>query len=898
MRRFFFQALLLLIAIVATPLLLSKTASANPSTLTQATAYFRTGRYTEALSLFQKAAGADRIPGVIGAARTWMMTGQYAEAEAICRKTLDERPGEVRLISRLAEILSLTGRSDEAMGILAPVANGTAPSPRSLVQYGELMRMRGRHAEAAAAFQRAVSLHDNGRVIDSEGLAMVGVASRSLERFHDANRLFRQALRADPENLEAQVLWGDLFRAKYNDAEARKSYTEVLQRNAGHVPALVGMAATLGGRAAQKMLETALEINARCESALEALAQTAIEDDRMDAARAYLARILETNRESLKARTLLAAIAYLAEDDGKYEGIRKALEQFSPANGLFYERIAQICGRKYRFEDAAEMARLALKTDPENWNAYTVLGMNLLRLGREKEGRAYLEQSFARDPFNFWTKNMLRVLEMLDGFITRRTEHFIVRMHPSDADTLWPYLNPLLEESWQTLTAKYAFVPRGPILVEVFQDHADFAVRTSGLPDIGPIVGVCFGGVITLDSPAALKPPRSMNWQEIVWHEFTHVITLQMARNRLPRWLSEGISVYEEKNGRPEWGRRQDLELVKAVQAGRILAIKTLNEGFSKAESTEDLSFAYYQSSLVVEYIAERYGFQTLKDLIYQYRTPKDVEDIFMGVFHAPLASFELGFDAWLNDRVRRIDVYVQQDTFAAQSSPSDDDARTTPLPSVPQLSDVEGLAEALRKRIQMQPRDFQAHLQLGMILYRNEEIEGAVRHLKIARDLLPEYGGSPNPRQILAEIYAARGDESAMLRELEALVKYRQHAFDACYRLAQAYRERDDYAKVVYFLERAVAVDPYQPDVHRILARAAFEKADHDRAIREYKILTALDDTDPVNAYTDLARAYLSGGKKEKAKDTALLALEIAPTFERAQNILLDSLEPEMISN
>ncbi|UCD80014.1 MAG: tetratricopeptide repeat protein [Desulfobacterales bacterium] len=882
---------------VATPFLLSKVAAANPSILSQATEYFRSGRYSEALSLFQRTDGADLIPGVIGAARTWMMTGQYSEAEAICRKTLVQRPGEMRLISQLAEILALTGRSDQALEILEPVVYNSTPSPRCLVQYGELLRMRGRRDEAAGVFQRAISQYNNGRIIDSEGLAMVGVASRYLERFHDANRLFREALRTDTENLEAQVLWGDLFREKYNDAEAGKSYSDVLQRNERHVPALLGMAATLGGRAAQKILETALEINARSESALEALAEMAIEDDRMDAAEAYLARILETNRESVNARTLLAAIAYLRDKTGEYEDIRRALAQFSPGNGRFYARIAEICGRKYRFEEAVEMARLAVMTDPDHWNAYTVLGMNLLRLGRENEGRAYLEQAFESDPFNFWTMNMLRVLDLLDGFETRRNAHFIVRMHPSDADTLWPYLNPLLEESWQTLTAKYEFVPQGPILVEVFQDHEDFAVRTSGLPYIGPIVGVCFGGVITLDSPSALKPPRSMNWQEIVWHEFTHVITLQMARNRLPRWLSEGISVYEEKSGRPEWGRRQDLELVKAVQDDRILPIRTLNEGFSKAESTQDLSFAYYQSSLVVEYIAERYGLQSLKNLVFQHRSPKDMEVIFMDVFHASLASFETGFRAWLNERVQRINVYVHPDLPGARGMKSEDETKILPLPSIPQASEIEALAEALRQRIALQPRDFQAHFQLGMMLYKNEEYEDAIRHLEIARDLLPEYGGDPNPRQILADLYAVQGDETAMLRELEALVKYQQHAFDACYKLARAYQERDDYAKVVYFLERAIAVDPYHPDVHKLLARAAFEKADYEKAIREYKILTTLDDTDPVNAHTDLAHAYLSGGKKEEAKKSALLALEIAPTFERAQNILLDSLEPEMIS-
>ena len=204
---------------------------------------------------------------------------------------------------------------------------------------------------------------------------------------------------------------------------------------------------------------------------------------------------------------------------------------------------------------------------------------------------------------------------------------------------------------------------------------------------------------------------------------------------------------------------------------------------------------------------------------------------------------------------------------------------------------------ETLRKRTMAQPRDFEAHFQLGLILSKNADDDDAIKHLKIARDLLPEYAGVPNPRQVLADLYQARGDETAMLQELEALAQYQQNAFDACYRLAKAYLDRNNDAKAIYFLERAIAVDPYQPDVHRLLATTAYRTADYERAIRGYKILTALEVTDPVRAYTDLAQAYLAGGNKKEAKSSVLFALEIAPTFERAQNILLDSLAPDTIS-
>lgn len=133
------------------------------------------------------------------------------------------------------------------------------------------------------------------------------------------------------------------------------------------------------------------------------------------------------------------------------------------------------------------------------------------------------------------TSNMLKVFDTLEEYATLRTEHFEVRMSQSDAVVLWPYMAPLIEENWATLTEKYGFEPEAPVLIEIFDRTEDFAVRSVGLPDIGPLVGICFGKVVTLISPATLDA----NWQEILWHELVHVFTLQMTNNRMPRWLSE-----------------------------------------------------------------------------------------------------------------------------------------------------------------------------------------------------------------------------------------------------------------------------------------------------------------------------------------------------------------------
>jgi Flp pilus assembly protein TadD len=67
-----------------------------------------------------------------------------------------------------------------------------------------------------------------------------------------------------------------------------------------------------------------------------------------------------------------------------------------------------------------------------------------------------------------------------------------------------------------------------------------------------------------------------------------------------------------------------------------------------------------------------------------------------------------------------------------------------------------------------------------------------------------------------------------------------------------------------------------------------ALQRNDLDVAAREFRTVIALKPIDPAVAHTDLAESYLKAGKREDAKRQTLAALEIAPTYERAQDLLL----------
>ena len=847
-----------------------------------------TGSYAAATDIFQMADGLDRNEGLVGASKAFAMMGNYQEAMSVVESAIedDEYASFPLLSTQLAEVKRAVGESKEALEILESVVAGLAEPPvRTLVQYGSLLDFVGQKQIAFSILDQAVQRYNNGLVFASEDVAMVALASWLMGNFHDANSLFNEATRANPNNLEAHSLWGDLFLEKYNASDAERSYQEALDINGRYVPALVGMANVVGD---ERALQRALAINPNSGPAMETYGQLLMVNGREEEAQDYFERVLALNPESLKTLSVLASQAALEERSADYEGYLAQVESFSPNNPVFLGNVADSFGNNYLFDEAVVFARAAIAADTQYWQGYTLLGSNLIRLGKEEEGKTNLEIGYENDPFNVMTSNMLKVFDTLETYATLDSEHFKVRMSENDADVLWPYLEPLLEESWVTLTAKYGFEPEGPILIEVFEKSEDFAVRSVGLPDIGPLVGICFGKVITLISPDTL----SANWQEIVWHEFMHVITLQMTGNRMPRWLSEGISVYEEREGRPYWGRSQGLDLVRASEQEKLLHVADLNSGFSGAQNSADLGFAYFQAYLVVDFIADEYGFEKLVELVDQYGLIKEEEERFAEVFDQNLEQFDVAFRGWIDRRVAEINVFVHTEDLPDEGDGHGHGVRENSSAILAELYNNVSLKQHMRARIEENDRDFQAYLQLGIVLFKEESFFEAKQYLNQAYNLLPSYTGYPSPPLVLSQIYEQEGNREAQLEQLELLLENLQHDYASAIILAEAALEGNNFERAEYYIDRAIQVDPYRADVHQLKASYAETIGDSQLAVTEYEVLLKLEINDPAEAQTNLAQAYLNNGQALQAKENILRALETAPSYQRAQRILLQSID------
>jgi tetratricopeptide (TPR) repeat protein len=800
----------------------------------------------------------DRPPAVatpVDAALEALNAGRFDEVERLLRSATDARSVSIRARADIAR-----GRYAEAEKTLVAVASAQ-PGSDAALELGLLQMHLGRRGDAVRTLKLIVARVDGQTAAD---LLRLGQAARALGAFQDANGFFRQANRLAPADVAVNTAWGELFLEKYDRKEAMRSFQDALKVDESYVPAILGVARIATEEnppAAKSAIERALKVNPSSVPAHLLAAEMALDERKRDEARAGVQRALRVNPNSLEARSLDAAIDLLEGKATAFDAQVQQVLKINPIYGEVYRVAGDHAARNYRFDEAAALVRRALAIDEANTRAHADLGRHLLRTGDEPGARHALERAFRDDSFDQITYNLLTLLDTLDTFQTITDGDLVFRFDPKEVAVMREHAIPLAKEALAALSTLYQFTPTGPILIEMFPKHDDFAVRNVGLPGMIGALGACFGRVVTLDSPRA-RPPGDFNWGATLWHELAHVITLQMSKNRVPRWLTEGISVWEEKRARPEWGREMEVTFAHALDKGETLKLATLNEGFSDPRK---ISLAYYQASLVVEHIVETYGEPRLHALLRAYGEGLEDETAIKEGLGASFSQLQASFDVRLEKQYAGL-------------------RRALKTPEMKEKMSV----DELRTLAAANPDSFAVQMRLAQALHAAKDGAGAIAVLERAAQIIPSANGANNPHTLIARIALERKDTARAIRALEAVMRVDHSDVESARTLAELVAPLGDAARAEDAYRRLVAIDPFDRDAEAQLGRLALKRKDTVTAVRAFRSVLGANPPDVAQAHVDLAEAHLAAGQYAEAKKQTLSALEIAPSFERAQDLLL----------
>ena len=845
-------------------------------------------------------------------AQQLFLTGDYQACIDTARESVRRRPASEEWQILLSQALLAAGKYPEAYQAMTNALEENSWSVQLQWQARQVFLCNGL-TDAAAEMVDHIVARVNGRPSefrDSQSMIVYGQAAllKGADPKLVLDSLFDPARKSDPTLRDGYLATGGLALEKHDFALAAKRFQEGLKQLPDDPDLLCGLAHAYepsDGSLMADSIDKALEHNSNHAGSLLLLVDRSIDAEDYSQAGQLLDRIQAINPWEPDAWAYRAVVAHLMHHSDLEESARVNALKYWTNNPRVDFLIGQKLSQNYRFTEGAAHQRQALRFDPDYLPAKAQLAQDLLRLGDEAEGWILADTVQKQDGYDVEMFNLTTLHDTMARFATLTNGDFVVRMGAHEAAVYGDQVLDLLERARSNLCAKYGFEVKRPTIVEVFPEQKDFAVRTFGMPGNPGYLGVCFGSLVTANSPAS-HPAHPVNWESVLWHEFCHVVTLQITHNKMPRWLSEGISVYEEMQADPTWGQRMTPRYREMVMGGELAPISKLSAAFLAPPTPMHLQFAYYESSLVVEFLVQKFGHDHLKAILTDLGAGKDINEA-IAAHSAPMEDLEKDFQVFVRQRAEQLAPALDwekpnlEDLVSDKAHSSPDAGsnssgrgrqnRPGGRDQDPPKEDAIGLGEGLAGLttwIANHPTNYYALIEQAKSLMRQKEYESAKVPLKKLVELYPTQTGPDSAYALLAVACRELGETNA---EREVLVRFAQQddeAKEAYLLLAELGVAAADWGTVTQNVERCLEVDPLSAKPYELLAQASRQTGNTVQAIEANRALLQLDPPNPAAVHFELAQALHRAGDPG-ARRQVLEALEDAPRYRAALRLLLE---------
>jgi tetratricopeptide (TPR) repeat protein/GTPase SAR1 family protein len=331
-------------------------------------------------------------------ARELLEEGHAREAAETLEALLRERPDHVGAKSLLGAARLALGDARGARVAFEGALELRDELPEALVGTGEACLLLGEWRAATDAFHRAVHAAAGDRTVLALAYRGRGLGFRRLGELDKAIRELRKSVAEDPDDSLARGALGEALLAdpSVSAEEARGHLRRALA--AGDAPTLVHLA--LGRLAlddelpdrAREHFEAVLEKVGdrdpeRRGDALLGLAEVALAEDDLEAARAQVQRALDLDPRRADAHAALGAVARRgARYDEALECYQRALDL--GAGDEVLRRALEAAVRAGRVEPLVRLANSILDRDPDDVGALVARGVALMAEDQPDAARA------------------------------------------------------------------------------------------------------------------------------------------------------------------------------------------------------------------------------------------------------------------------------------------------------------------------------------------------------------------------------------------------------------------------------------------------------------------------------------------------------------------------------
>lgn len=941
--------LLRLVAIVVATSLVGSAGAEEPG-LPEARKLLLTGKYAEAIDAYQALAGKQPAAAALGIAKAQASTGQRDEALRTLDAAITKAPKSAELLAERAKLLFERGDLADAEHTNAKALAADKDNVLARWLQAELHQARGQLKDAQASYEWLIDYQNEADKLTADDRLYIGRAAAQYARWTRQHQQFRvlvndfypQAIEDDEHYWPAHWETAQLFLEKYNEPEAARALTAGLAIN----PQAAELHILRAALALQKFdvtnagaaLDRALAINSQLVAAHQLKADLLLADQQPAPALEQLAKARElnpTDEETLGRMVAAYSVIDGAAADAADSRAGKLIAEVTERNahcGRFFAAIADTFDLMRKYPQAAEHYAEAFRRMPKLLHVRGRHGLVLMRLGEEPAAAKLLEASFEEDPFNVRVKNMLEVLDVLQGYAVLETEHFVIRFDRGQDELLAKAMAEYLENDvYPEVVAKLGFKPEGKSLFEVFsrakntRGHGWFSARMVGLPFIGT-VGACGGKIVAMTSPNDM--PKKFHWGRVVKHEFVHVVNLQQTNFNIPHWFTEGIAVQLEGLPRPtEWNQL----LAQRTADDKLFTLANINYGFIRPGSGDDWTLAYCQAELYCDYLTKRFGEGAIARLLSAYRDNLTTVAALEREFKTSLADFEAGYRKFIDEELQRAGVKGKERDESKRSlaeleeavikSPQDASlqaqlalgqleaknaaaARKAAL-AAQKLEAQQPLAAYVLARLQVSIGDHDAARALLVAAHDakqpDERVVSLLASLEFAREDfsateklyqlgLTHFAPRDKWLKALAKLHLKTKDDAKLAVVLEELALLDSDNATMRKKLAQLAAAREDWPAAERWAKDALLIDVADAPSHAQMAEALANQARWPAAIAAYTSAIELDPEVPQWRLA-LADAHLASGQKAEARKVLQKLIEVEPGFPGA-DVMLEQTE------
>jgi len=449
-----------------------------------------------------------------------------------------------------------------------------------------------------------------------------------------------------------------------------------------------------------------------------------------------------------------------------------------------------------------------------------------------------LTASGVRDKPGSWLRLVTDTRDIVKDHQRAESEHFIF-LYPKGKDAvLVPYALETLEAIHAALAKDLGYAPPGKVRVEIVKNANELskvstltkeAIRTTGT------IAICKFNKLMVTSPSAVL--KGYDWLDTLAHEFVHLVVSKKSRNTVPIWMHEGLAKYLESRWRGPAGGAMTpstLALLGArVRANNLVPFEKMHPSMALLPTAEDAATAFAEVFFAIHLVDTEAGPKALDRMLTEMSKGVSDKLAVEAVTKKKWPEFER---AWM--------AHLKKQPFPAELIP-------------PSAHEKKQLVDGAEKPEKKKERD----VSFGDFAEVKETAARKAAHLG---ELMRERRRMEAAAEHYEKAYAAVGDRYESVSNKYALTLLELKKFDVAEKvlrgslvmhpgsastnthLARIALKAKKYDVVKSSALDAVAVNPFDPEVHVALylaARALKDDALKTRALDALLVLLDLDE-------------------------------------------------------